>query len=533
MTEIETNAVETREVQTEFWIPARNLTKLTQKLDRLVRRANKLGVEPIRYEVTSSTEERDISVAYASAIQAAYGSDDADGLSLRSPVSFPPVFETYTLVKIEGVAPKFAGWSLVARVGYELKTPIFLTVPGKAVSDKYRACGPVCEHCKSLRHRKDTFIVEHEDGRSAQVGSNCIADFLGHQSPEQIAFQCELLPFVDGLGEFGEDVGEDLRAGLRQHSTFGLEYFLVLVATYTRVNGWLTSSAAEKIPNAIPSAQIVFGIANGWSKQDEIDRKVLAAAHIDADSDLAKSAIEWAKNLEAGSEYQQTIRTVAAAGKYSHRLTGIAASIVGAYKRHLEGEVIRKARAEKATANPSTHQGVVGEKLTRKLLLVSTRSFDSAFGVTNLNRFSDEDGNAYIWWTSTELDVEVGGWCNLTGTVKTHDAYRDVPQTVLTRCKLVPTADESAEIASLSAEAVAVIVCRDKYSTLVRKVEGGLFSDEDCENPPFSELLAKGWVRVNEATVGPNLTVNYVWDRPAHILEAVKAPKAKRAKKTA
>ncbi len=527
MTTIEATTVETREVQTEFWIPARNLKGLTQKLDRLVRRASKLGVEPIRYEVTAQTEEREVGALYAAAIAHVYGYD-VDEVQ-TSAVKTPLIYETYTLVRVEGVAPKFAGWSLVARATFDLGKAVFLTVPEQSVPEALRHVGPVCDHCKSDRLRKDTFIVKSDAGEYLSVGSTCLADFLGHQSPEAIAFQAGLLSVVDGLLDGDEEFSEEWLAGFRQNATFGLADFLSNVVTDARINGWITAGAAEKL-NKTPSAHELLCILSGRSDSDRKARKELSDAQTDADIDQATAAIEWAKTQDGTSEYAITIRTIAESGRYSNRLAGLAASIAGSYKRHIEGEIVRKA---KLASNPSVHQGVVGEKLTRKLLLVSTRSFDSAFGVTNLNRFSDEDGNVYIWWTSTELDVEEGGWCNLAGTVKAHDAYRDTPQTVLTRCKLVPTADEAAEVASLSPEAVAVIVGRDKYSVLVSKIEGGLFSDEDCENPPFSELLAKGWVKVNEDSVGPNLTANYLWARPAHIIEAVKAPKAKRAKKVA
>lgn len=520
MIEIETNtAVETREVQTEFWIPARNLTKLTQKLDRLVRRANKLGVEPIRYEVTNQTEEREVGALYAAAIAHVYGYD-VDEVQ-TSAVTSPLVYETYTLVRVEGVAPKFAGWSLVARATFDLGKAVFLTVPEQSVPDNLRNVGPVCHHCKSARIRKDTFIVKSDAGEYLSVGSNCLADFLGHQSPETIAWQAGILWTVDGLLDGSEEFSEDWIAGFRKNSTYDLANFLANVVTYTRLNGWITAGAAEKLQKT-PSQVELRILLNPHTKTEREALRKFKAEQTEADIQQAAAAIEWAKTQDGNSEYAVTIRTIAESGRYSDRLAGLAASIVGSHKRHIEGEVVRKA---KLASIPSVHQGVVGEKLSRKLLLVASRSFDSAFGVTNLNRFSDEDGNVYIWWTSTELDVEVGEWCNLSGTVKAHDAYRDVPQTVLTRCKLVPTADEQAEIAGLSAEAAALVVdARSRSDKYITKPDYSHYSDEDAEVPPLSELLNKGWVAFDQ---------QYVWSRPAHVLAAVKLPKAKRAKKTA
>jgi hypothetical protein len=90
----------------------------------------------------------------------------------------------------------------------------------------------------------------------------------------------------------------------------------------------------------------------------------------------------------------------------------------------------------------SKHVGNVGDKVEVEVTHTHTGSFESGFGhngyytvTTYVHTFKDADGNVFVWKTSS-----VSGFENETfrikGTVKAHDEYRGVKQTVLTRCKV-------------------------------------------------------------------------------------------------
>ena len=84
-----------------------------------------------------------------------------------------------------------------------------------------------------------------------------------------------------------------------------------------------------------------------------------------------------------------------------------------------------------------TYVGEVGEKL-KKVPVTFTRknSFCGRFGLTNIYEFRDGDGNYLNWFTTCDIDFEVGNTLYLNGTVKEHKEYRGIPQTIVTRCKL-------------------------------------------------------------------------------------------------
>lgn len=84
-----------------------------------------------------------------------------------------------------------------------------------------------------------------------------------------------------------------------------------------------------------------------------------------------------------------------------------------------------------------TFVGIVGDKLKNYPVTFTRKgSFCSRFGLTNIYEFRDKDGNYLNWFTTCDIQFEVGDMLNLSGTIKEHKEYRGIPQTIMTRCKL-------------------------------------------------------------------------------------------------
>ena len=60
-------------------------------------------------------------------------------------------------------------------------------------------------------------------------------------------------------------------------------------------------------------------------------------------------------------------------------------------------------------------------------------SWEGMYGTTYLYKFTDDQGNVYIWYASRGIETHDG--MTLKGTVKDHNERDGVKQTVLTRCK--------------------------------------------------------------------------------------------------
>ena len=82
--------------------------------------------------------------------------------------------------------------------------------------------------------------------------------------------------------------------------------------------------------------------------------------------------------------------------------------------------------------SPSQYQGEVGERIDRCIVVIRNYKFENNYGISNMMTFEDEDGNIYLW-TTTAKDWPEGTKHRIRGTVKAHNVFRNVHQTVLTR----------------------------------------------------------------------------------------------------
>src|SRR5690606_38210639 len=72
-------------------------------------------------------------------------------------------------------------------------------VEGNSISEDFRTKSPFCDHCGLKRDRKFTYIVQSEDKSLKQIGRACVKDFTGGKSPDELAFQAEMIAEFDGL----------------------------------------------------------------------------------------------------------------------------------------------------------------------------------------------------------------------------------------------------------------------------------------------------------------------------------------------
>lgn len=123
-------------------------------------------------------------------------------------------------------------------------------------------------------------------------------------------------------------------------------------------------------------------------------------------------------------------------------------TIIGDWEINPDVREIKKLCAEKSAklcpteeAIKSEYIGNIGDKIEVKVLFKRQYEFISNYtyyGETNyINTFEDESGNILVWKTSSYQSIDEGNTYTIKGTIKDHKEYRNVKQTVLTRCKIV------------------------------------------------------------------------------------------------
>ena len=153
-------------------------------------------------------------------------------------------------------------------------------------------------------------------------------------------------------------------------------------------------------------------------------------ADTEENKQLVQDALEWVKTQDSENDYIYNLQLISQQEYLVGRNLGLIASLLPSYHRYLESFKEDKAKKESST---SSYQGSIGERLSLQGHLVLLASWETDFGMTYLYNITDEQGNVFIWKTNKFLKA---GTITYKGTVKEHNEYKGIQQTILTRCKI-------------------------------------------------------------------------------------------------
>jgi len=397
------------EIRTSFQVPEQNLTRLTDKIVKLQRKAHKLGFAAPELTITDIREERQIK---------------REGIK---------VWVTFVTVEVSGEAPQINGWTFQATVDHDGEENVIRSIGGREKGEeagfpvKYRTAGPVCEHCKLDRKRSETFLLKSEAGKWKQIGRTCLKDFLGHSDPASLASSAEYLAEAMEEAELCSVWGEEDFA----RGNPDIVYFLSYVALAVRLNGWTPRSAHNGEATADKAAEWMYGNAH-CAKMRE---KIKFPSPEDRDRETAEAALEWARALEGDREFESNLRACSKRSGVAPKNSGITAYIVAGY---LKAETAKHERAE------SNYIGEIGVRFGSgkgkkhipeiQVTVIKVIEMFSEYGASYLHIMRDSAGNA-LKWKSSGTCLETGERYSLTGTVDAHEEYKGTKQTKLSRCK--------------------------------------------------------------------------------------------------
>ena len=101
-------------------------------------------------------------------------------------------------------------------------------------------------------------------------------------------------------------------------------------------------------------------------------------------------------------------------------------------------EARAKQAVEALTYEPSTSEfvGEIGQRLELFLTVDRKVELPGMYGISIMHIMHDEDDNVFIWTTASKsLDTNVE--YHIRGTIKDHRTYKNVQQTILTRCTII------------------------------------------------------------------------------------------------
>jgi ribosomal protein L36 len=417
-----------------YLIPAVNMPRLQSEINRLNKRAKKLGCQPLELKIVKT-----ISVKRA------------------DPVLKIEYESTSYECEIIGESPKLNGWTLIASIE-PIKNQTTNTVenvvrevPGVICPAEYRTTNMECQHCNTIRRRSAIFVLRNEKNEHKQVGRNCIADFLGNVSPDHLLNKAECLWGAAGLMS---DAREENWGSGRGERIVEIMHFVTIVSVLCRRLGWMPRSKAEV--GKVPTASLAWDIC-AYPTSEKI-QKFVREHNIEAeerDAALAEDAVRWAAAIEpltAPSTYLYDLGVCCRQDLVSYKTTGYVASVISAFQRHLSDELAKNAPQNEKSPRPAKqHIGVEKERIVlNDLTITHATSYSGNYGAKTFIRFTDSNQNVLIWRATGNPEwAVIGDKVSIKATIKKHETFNGQPNTILSRVDLIESNNKKAHESDL------------------------------------------------------------------------------------
>jgi hypothetical protein len=390
-----------------------NLPVIQARIDKLNKKAIKIGTQPIQINIIS---EDFIDVA------------SANNMTVKI---------KYLEITITGETPKINGWSFAATIQHEDLGNILKISPEfkETLPLEYRKAETKCDHCNTDRNRKDTYVLKSDAGEWKQVGRSCLKDFLGHASPEQIAMWAEMLCSIES--DIFEELDENVGFGGRHAEYFALDDILLMTKRLVNLKGYIPKSKEniqEGVSYQTSTISDISDLFDNYGKNERRDYLLsILPITTDQDKDFIIKAKEAAQNLpdDIANDYLWNLKMLSAKEYINRKNFGLAASLISFYSRE-----INKTENEKLNAS-SEYFGEEGKRSEYTLKVISKKEIETQYGITTMIQFLN-DNNKAIWFASGIKDeYEIDQSYNVKATIKKHEDYKGRKQTQLTRVKII------------------------------------------------------------------------------------------------
>ena len=317
---------------------------------------------------------------------------------------------------------------------------------GFIVPTRYFSLNPcTCDYCKTNRQRNKTYlVVNRETGEWKQLGKECLKLFVTGIDVDAIATFESFIKEADDIANPGDEFFYNRRARFVE-----VQRALELAQAATKMFGFVATRDNVGDRNVFSTKNIVqakilkeMGCPSDLLNIDNAEREKinLAVAKLtvyleSAEESISNDIIALRETVtELPDEpYYNNLKTVLANEYVPLDKLGLLVSAPKAISRYYE---LKKMQEEKEKlAKSSNYIGEVGEKISANF--ASGREVaccETQFGLLHIYEFKDVNGNIVIWKSSSSKDIPESG--TVTGTVKAHEEYNGVKQTVILRAKI-------------------------------------------------------------------------------------------------
>ena len=326
-----------------------------------------------------------------------------------------------------------------------------------------------CDKChKKIGRNK--YLVFSKVGKEVEtrddlvvLGTSCAKDYFPFSVESYFGF---LESAFEELGSYDEFRGSFGGCSSHYHTlsaiydatlatTDNLKCYEKEGVTKGNVLGWLNNLKMDKYTYyrdayPMPSNPIPFEDVISWVK-DMLDK---STEELRSDFEINARSVFF-KTLDDGTREMRH--------EIHEKYMGIAVYAMFSAKQNHDKMVAKKIAEEKRMAENATveYYGNVGDKFEKEMTFEKMFGFETQFGYQYIILFRDEENHVFVWKTANGMykidlkgvkgkevnehsvfdgayeDYEIGHKYLIKGTIKNHEEYRGVKQTVITRCKVV------------------------------------------------------------------------------------------------
>ena len=320
-----------------------------------------------------------------------------------------------------------------------------------------------CDKChKKIGRNK--YLVFSKVGKEVEtrddlvvLGTSCAKDYFPFSVESYFGF---LESAFEELGSYDEFSGSFGGCSSHYHTlsaiydatlacTDNLKVYAKEGETKGNVLGWLNNLKMDKYTYyrdvyLMPSNPIPFEDVISWVK-DILDK---STEELRSDFEINARSVFF-KTLDDGTREMRH--------EIHEKYMGIAVYAMFSAKQNHDKMVAKKIAEEKRTIENAKFEyyGNVGDKFEREMTFEKMFGFETMYGYQYIILFHDDENHVFVWKTANGnlgknfnwAEYEVGQKYLIKGTVKSHDEYKNVKQTVITRCKVLDDfhAEESTE----------------------------------------------------------------------------------------
>jgi hypothetical protein len=424
----------------EFVLNDAGLEYVKKALEKLNKKAGKIGVKPLELKIRSTDKQK-----------------------FHDKQSNRDAFKNVYKIEILGQSPIISGYKFIASLDHTSAGNIINISPDAGVGmvpDEYRTSTPTCDYCHTKRDRNNTFILQNlETKEFLKVGRSCLKNFLPDKNPEQILKYADYISSILEELVKAEKMKSDFFGRREKNDYYDADEFLFFVCAAYLITGRYVSKRMIQQSQVDSNETITSVLAQGlmnieWQSSQFKDVYIPKLERVRSQAEKLKGEVDsWAKQKNWDQEisknpdmanFIENIRVILKLDHVNYKSANYHAAVLALYLRE-RNEKDKKAVSNK---NPKNHVGVVGQKImfigTLKVFKQFERQkfgyYDS--GISYLIIFHDIDNeNEIVYFSNNPGDVrdeDVGKSFKVQGTVKKHDYSRQTqtPQTIITRAKI-------------------------------------------------------------------------------------------------